>query len=868
MGSFEFLSSEHFHVILHSDQKHGLIINRLDSCLSTINYDDAKELSNLRKVGTFYGIVGLFLGKYLVLIKNRTLVGKLFEPATKTEHEIFVINSIQVFDVACPPSPCQAPKTGSVRYNVSASGDGGSIEEESARVEDTGTVENLNKASDYDEFTSLPIKISTGSFASIPARTNNWNPFKLANSLKPMMPAQFLKSSGLESVIGDGGSGSSSSVTNQQAVQSSEDAGRRLVEEMIKLFNGTDSFYFSWTLDLSHRFSRQASLAVSSDKPMWKTADDRFFWNKYMLKDLIELSETEQDVNYFISVILQGFIAIEEHIVTMNNESGIESGRLATNIDVMAMSRSNISGDNAIPADCYSINSQPETKTYQLILISRRSVFQAGTRYRRRGCDEKGNCANFVETEQIFRYNQHVTSFLSLRGSIPLYWYQTGINYRPPPVLYRTEQENFDAISKHFDNLIKTYETDHIIAVDCTEHTGREQAIHNAYKMYVEKLSITQPNIRLIEFDFHKHCHGRHCTQIVVEKHLRSSGLTHKMLKDVKYYWNDGDLVWKQDGVFRVNCLDCTDRTNVVQCAIALQVLDIQLARLGIIAPDTCPSDNECREIMRDLWSRNGNVLSTQYCGTRALFTGDRKLSGYIKDTYSSASRYYISKFRDASRQAAIDAMLGVDGSSKDPSGSESSDSQVPAIDQYELINLDPMITGRGGALLKDMGNRMSNRLARLRGKFYSKRPLDFYSTNISEHETSDLERADAEIEARLTHTLDGLNIDWPSTESMEVNDNMKSSGASNLFAQISNSDDNFQDEDFGSLMLSVDLADLQRVRNGDESDNKDRSAQGGSATDQENARTREEILMTETRGFGSDSVSSHHDVTTSTTST
>lgn len=34
-------------------------------------------------------------------------------------------------------------------------------------------------------------------------------------------------------------------------------------------------------------------------------------------------------------------------------------------------------------------------------LISRRSRFRAGTRYKRRGVDDKGNCANYVETEQV-----------------------------------------------------------------------------------------------------------------------------------------------------------------------------------------------------------------------------------------------------------------------------------------------------------------------------------------------------------------------------------------------------------------------------------------------------------------------------------
>lgn len=38
---------------------------------------------------------------------------------------------------------------------------------------------------------------------------------------------------------------------------------------------------------------------------------------------------------------------------------------------------------------------------FELSLISRRSRFRAGTRYKRRGVDVQGHCANYVETEQV-----------------------------------------------------------------------------------------------------------------------------------------------------------------------------------------------------------------------------------------------------------------------------------------------------------------------------------------------------------------------------------------------------------------------------------------------------------------------------------
>lgn len=803
MDWFDLMSSEHFHVILHPDKKHGLIFNRLDDTVATINHDDAKELCNLKKIGRIYGIVGRYLGKFLVLIKNRALVGLLYDPNTKKEHEIYVVTQVQVVDVSCVSRSSQdSTKGNTVRYDAA-------FERNDQDSNESVSFKDLITTADQD-FSSLPITISTSSYInSARSRAAPWNPFRIANSFKPRMATQFLRPTTFtDTILGDN-MGSGTNLASQ-----TDESDKRLVDEMIKLFNNTNSFYFSPTLDLTNRFSRKRQIEETSGKEaLWKTADKQFFWNRHMLNDLIELSERDDDANYFIRVILQGFITIENQTKSSSSFSsiGIETGRLATSTNSITTAINNNSSNNM---DCdenstemgEKISTQTLARNYQLALVSRRSVYRAGTRYRRRGCDENGNCANFVETEQIFRYNKHFTSVVILRGSIPLYWYQTGYNYRPPPVLCRNDDENHEAFVKHFTTLIESYRTEQIISVDCTEQSGREKCLHDAYKRHMEKLKASKPNLELIEFDFHKLCRGRQCSDIQVEKNLRGCGLTDDMLKDARYYWNDGEVVWNQGGVFRVNCLDCSDRTNVVQRAIALQILDQQLSRLGVIAPDTCPEDNEYRRAMQAMWSTNGNVLSTQYCGTRALFTGERKLSGYLKDTYSSASRYYISKFRDAYRQAAIDAMLGVEDIGEPNVGGQAN--QEPPLDQYELTNLDPIMSRGGGALLRGVGSKVTDRFARLRGRFYVK-PLELNSMNVS----SGIHSAESELmEARVSETLDGLNIDWPSSESVG-NIDTNPSPRNNVFAQLSNSDDSFQDDEFGQLMLSIDLADLHRIR-------------------------------------------------------
>jgi len=59
---------------------------------------------------------------------------------------------------------------------------------------------------------------------------------------------------------------------------------------------------------------------------------------------------------------------------------------------------------------------------------------------------------------QILEFANHVVSFVQVRGSVPLYWSQTGIKYKPPPKidrgLYLTEHNFFSIIDRDFSQII------------------------------------------------------------------------------------------------------------------------------------------------------------------------------------------------------------------------------------------------------------------------------------------------------------------------------------------------------------------------------------------------------------------------------
>jgi hypothetical protein len=53
------------------------------------------------------------------------------------------------------------------------------------------------------------------------------------------------------------------------------------------------------------------------------------------------------------------------------------------------------------------------------------------------------------------------------------------------------------------------------------------------------------------------------------------------LIKDMRYCWLDNEgMICEQRGVFRINCIDCLDRTNIVMTAIARQVMDTQVRNI------------------------------------------------------------------------------------------------------------------------------------------------------------------------------------------------------------------------------------------------------------------------------------------------
>ena len=130
----------------------------------------------------------------------------------------------------------------------------------------------------------------------------------------------------------------------------------------------------------------------------------------------------------------------------------------------------------------------------------------------------------------------------------------------------------------------------------------------------------------------------------------------------------DVEVLTNQKGVFRTNCVDCLDRTNVVQTVFSRQILHKMLHKLRICDG---PSGEPFQEfnpvfetIYKVLWADHGDTLSLAYSGTGALKsdftrTGKRTKQGAIRDGINTCQRFYINNFCDGYNQDCHDYFLG-----------------------------------------------------------------------------------------------------------------------------------------------------------------------------------------------------------------
>ncbi|ORX71332.1 hypothetical protein DL89DRAFT_222007, partial [Linderina pennispora] len=306
--------------------------------------------------------------------------------------------------------------------------------------------------------------------------------------------------------------------------------------------------------------------------------------------------------------------------------------------------------------------------SFQVSVVSRRSCRRVGVRYERRGANADGYVANFVETEQILSFEsgdgKQFASFVQTRGSMPFFWKQPAAGLHPVPVVLRDDASNANVCALHLEREVGRLGRQ--VIVNLVEQKGREDIVGSKYAALVGECvaneMVDAQAIRYIPWDFHHETRGMRFENL--------NQLLEQLQGEIArmgYFWQaDEQLLIKQSGAFRVNCMDCLDRTNVVQSAIARYVLNEQLVRLGIhAAPELGLSAYSGLEAtMNNLWANNGDYISRQYAGTSAMKgdftrTGKRNFAGVMSDASYSLARLWINTFRDYFSQSALDFIMG-----------------------------------------------------------------------------------------------------------------------------------------------------------------------------------------------------------------
>uniref|UniRef100_A0A8C7CKN6 SAC1 like phosphatidylinositide phosphatase b n=1 Tax=Oncorhynchus kisutch TaxID=8019 RepID=A0A8C7CKN6_ONCKI len=272
--------------------------------------------------------------------------------------------------------------------------------------------------------------------------------------------------------------------------------------------------------------------------------------------------------------------------------------------------------------------------------------------------DSEGHAANFVETEQIVQYSGGKASFVQTRGSIPFYWSQRpNLKYKPKPQISKTIN-HLDGFQRHFDSQIIIYGKQ--VILNLIDQKGSEKQLEQAFDKMVSSLG--NGMVKYIAFDFHKECSRMrwHRLQILVDMVTEMQDEYGYFLVDV-----DGNVLVQQEGMFRSNCMDCLDRTNVIQSLLARRSLQSQLERLGVLHMGQRIEDQaDFEKIYKNAWADNANACAKQYAGTGALKTdftrtGKRTQWGLVMDGWNSMIRYYKNNFSDGFRQDSIDLFLG-----------------------------------------------------------------------------------------------------------------------------------------------------------------------------------------------------------------
>ncbi|ESL10688.1 hypothetical protein TRSC58_01574 [Trypanosoma rangeli SC58] len=360
----------------------------------------------------------------------------------------------------------------------------------------------------------------------------------------------------------------------------------------------------------------------------------------------------------------------------------------------------------------------------QLLLISRLSYRWAGTRYNRRGLDLAGTGTSAIfsistlwvfsaETNEqennvtpaSFNGRKRMASYQVLRGSIPLYWSQRANLALTPEITIASPGRAVFGLRLHLkllNELLPATSTLHCL--DTTSSSEVECSLSKAFAFAVTKFRESDArhdvsfDVHYTKYDLKDKLRRRLPYDEIFQgvNELFNGGVEGAKRVDFSRWYsqplstdeNDSDVrtdhtcsrVWRQSSqqehYIRVNCLDCLDRTNLVQSMIVVDVLPRMIryvrgrdhaANNNHGSNDGAAEDSEKEEgvyeesikLCKELWAQQGRALSELYAGSephllRFLVKGTLGLYALQQAVLIASRRWLQQNFCDGDKQDII----------------------------------------------------------------------------------------------------------------------------------------------------------------------------------------------------------------------
>lgn len=263
---------------------------------------------------------------------------------------------------------------------------------------------------------------------------------------------------------------------------------------------------------------------------------------------------------------------------------------------------------------------------FTMTILSLISSTKIGPRFYCRGVDDNGDTSFLVKTDiTLIHDKDQIYKKSVLRGSIPLFWYQDKNPLRSSTKYSREKEVTRKAFLKHFKMLENIYGDIFVINLLSTKESETELSL-----AYIELLE--ENKIPYFNFDINKYVNNF--------ENLKTMFFAKLSVLNCKY-------------TFRINCLDCMDRTNIAQYLVNEYYLTQSLSF----------QDKAFTTCLGKLYAANGNALSNFYCGADSLKSelttkGKRSVGGFLDDIYINANRLISGQFNDKTKQLLINTIL------------------------------------------------------------------------------------------------------------------------------------------------------------------------------------------------------------------